>query len=64
MAYEPDPYRVLIGRARADLRRHRALTLELQRDLIRRISASRDVLAASSEALAKAERTLDRQHSF
>jgi hypothetical protein len=49
-----------VDEAKADLSRYRVKSVQWQRELRKQISASRALLAESSEALAKAERVLER----
>jgi hypothetical protein len=61
MAYEQVPFPVLIVRAKADLRHYRVQTVEWHREFLERMSASRDLLSESKEALAKADQVLERR---
>ena len=61
MAYEQVPFPVLIVRAKADLRHYRVQSVAWHREFLERMSASRDLLSESSEALAKADHVLKRR---
>ena len=58
MSHEPIPHPILVVHESAELRRFRAGMLAQKQSLLENISASRELLAGSSEALAKAEHLL------
>jgi hypothetical protein len=64
MAYEQVPFPVLIVRAKTDLRHYRVQTVAWHRKFLKQMSASRDLLSESSEALAKADQVLKRRRGI
>ena len=58
MSHQPIPHPILVLRASAEFTRIRAMMLEQRHSLSKNIADSRDLLAESSKALARAERAL------
>jgi hypothetical protein len=59
MPRERTPHPVLVVNANEELKRCRALMLEQNQELLKNISASRDLLAQATETLAEADRVLE-----